>query len=790
MDKAITLAIRFLAALLAASGLFFLAGGTLLALRGGSLYYLPAGAALCAAALGLLRQRAWAAHLYMLFLLGTAAWAFWENGFAFWALLARLFFFLMPGIAIAALSCRLQGPARPGPTAAWLAAGIQLMAAIALFAGMFQPHGVIGPMARPSPMTPVGSQRAGTQQAATQAASAGDWTDYGHSPGGDRFADLDQINRDTVGSLDLAWSFRTGDVPNYFAGDGTEDQNTPLFVDGTLYVCTPRATVIALDGDSGREIWKRKMAVGDPKKWVRCRGIGYRDLARDPAGPVPSSCAQRLFVNTARARLVALDAHSGLPCPGFGEDGEVDLAHGIGRFAPDHYKPTSAPTVAGQVVVVGSYVQDNVALDMPSGVVRGYDIVDGHLVWAFDTGRADHLPPTTDSAGFTRGSPNVWAPISYDAQRDLVFLPTGNTSPDLWGGNRTPTEERHGSAIIALDAATGKKRWVFQTVHHDLWDYDVPMQPMLTDFPMPDGRLIPAVIVGTKTGQIFVLDRISGKPLTRVEERRVPAGSVPGERYAPTQPFSTDMPTIGASTLREQDMWGLTPFDQLLCRVAFKAMRYTGPFDPPGLDRSLTYPGALGGLNWGGISVDPRAHMIFLNDLRLPQWYQLFTRDPAVPDESLAFPMRGAPVTLQKDRFKSILDVPCNTPPFGTMTAIDLTTRTIAWQVPMGTVQDTGPLGMKMHLPLEVGMPTLGGSLATAGGLLFFAGTQDYYVRALDSATGKVLWKRRLPVGSQGGPMSYRSPRTATQYVVITAGGARQSPDRGDYVIAYKLKGR
>lgn len=380
---------------------------------------------------------------------------------------------------------------------------------------------------------------------------------------------------------------------------------------------------------------------------------------------------------------------------------------------------------------------------------------------------------------------------------NAVFLPLGSASVDLYGAaTRTPLDKKYGATVLALDATTGKEKWLYQTVRNDLWDFDVPMAPALIDFPGADGSEVPAVVVATKAGQIFVLDRQTGKPLTEVEEREVLPAHIPGEDYAKTQPISVGMPQIGTQTLTESDMWGATLFDQLLCRIEFKGMRYEGLFTAPDTDTSLAFPGSLGGMNWGGISHDPNNDLIFVNDMRLGLWVRMVPQQAGAqlsdggeaPNTGMGeVPLGGTPYSVIKDRFLSPLGIPCQKPPFGTMTAVDLKTQKIAWQVPVGTVEDTGPMGIKMKLPFEVGMPTLGASLATQGGLLFFAGTQDYYLRAFDTASGKEVWKQRLPVGSQGGPITYKSPKTGKQYVVISAGGARQSPDRGDYVIAYAL---
>jgi quinate dehydrogenase (quinone) len=519
-------------------------------------------------------------------------------------------------------------------------------------------------------------------------------------------------------------------------------------------------------------------------------------------------------MNTIQAELIALDAETGAFCPDFGTNGRVDLKAGMGDAPDPSYVLTSAPTLAGTTLVVGGRVADNVSMDMPGGVMRGFDIVTGELRWAFDPGNPDitRLPPEGQS--YTRSTPNVWASMSYDPASNTVFMPVGSPSVDLWGVRRTPLDHKYGASMLALDATTGREKWVYQTVHNDLWDFDVPMQPSFIDFPKADGSTVPALVFGTKAGQIYVLDRATGQPLTEVREVPVKPGTIPGEPYTLTQPRSVGMPQIGADTLTEADMWGATPFDQLLCRIAFKSMRYDGLYTVPDIDRSLSYPGSLGGMNWGGVSVDPVNNYIFVNDMRLGLWIEMARSSPASgPDVSTAeannygrsadtpthtggesvntgmglVPMEGTPYAVNKNRFLSPLGVPCQAPPYGTLTAIDMRTQTIAWQVPVGTMEDTGPLGIKVGLPIPVGMPTLGGTLATQGGLVFIAGTQDFYLRAFNSATGEEVWKARLPVGSQGGPMTYTSPRTGKQYVLISAGGARQSDERGDYVIAYAL---
>ena len=586
----------------------------------------------------------------------------------------------------------------------------------------------------------------------------------------------------------MAWTFRTGDIPQS-TGAGAEDQNTPLQIGDTVYTCTAYGKVFALDADTGAQRWKFDPQ-GSAPNWQRCRGLGYSE-APAPAGAQPTACTKRLFLPTGDARLIAINAETGKPCEAFGNQGTVDLKTDMGEVKPGYYQQTSTPLVAGDVVIVGGRVADNYSTGEPPGVVRAYDVRSGELVWAWDPGNPNTTKRPPAGETYTRGTPNVWSAMSYDAKLGLVYLPTGNATPDFFGGQRTEFDDKWNSSIVAVDVKTGQVRWHFQTTHHDLWDFDLPAQPLLYDVPDDKGVMQPALAQVTKQGEIFLLNRATGVPIARVEERPVPQGHVPGERYSPTQPFSVDMPSIGNKTLTESDMWGATPFDQLMCRIQFKGMRHEGVYTPPGMDRALQFPGSLGGMNWGSVSVDPHTNYMFVNDMRLGLANYMIPRDKigagASGIEMGVVPQEGTPFGAMRERFLSAVGIPCQKPPFGTMSAIDLKTHKLMWQVPVGTVQDTGPLGIRMHLPIPIGMPTLGASLATQSGLLFFAGTQDFYLRAFDTGNGNEIWKSRLPVGSQSGPMTYVSPKTGKQYILLTVGGARQSTDRGDYVIAYAL---
>jgi quinate dehydrogenase (quinone) len=457
------------------------------------------------------------------------------------------------------------------------------------------------------------------------------------------------------------------------------------------------------------------------------------------------------------------------------------------------YFQTSTPTVAGDRIVLGGWVVDNHALGEPAGVVRAFDDVTGDLQWAWDLGNPaiTRLPP--EGQTYTRGTPNVWSTPAFDEELGLVYLPTGNATPDYWGSHRSKASEQYSSSVVALDIATGREHWRFQTVHHDVWDYDVPAQPMLADVPVGGGKTAKALIQLTKRGQVFVLDRATGKPLSRVEEKPVPQGPAPGEWLSPTQPYSVDMPTVGPGRLTETMMWGATPIDQLFCRIAFRRARYDGDFTPPGVDRpALQSPGNGGGQNWGSGAFDPVRGLLIVPELRMPQTVRLKRTDK--PEVSLSRAKDRPPQSLNAVPYEadnrpllSPFFTPCIQPPHGTLTAIDLASKQIVWQVPAGTAEATGPFGLGSKLPIPIGTFGLGGPVATAGGITFHAATTDPYLRAYDNGTGRLLWQGRLPVGVGGTPMTYVSPRTGKQYVVVSAGGARLTRQKGDYVIAYAL---
>lgn len=783
-----------LGAITAVIGLYLAYGGVQLLQLGGSWYYLPVGILIAVSGVLLALGHVRGAWLYGLSFVITVIWALFEAGLAFWPLAARLGLLAFIGLFVALLTPGLRGAAsyRHVRQASRGVAGVLALGLLGALLAAFQPIWTVKPGAAPE-----------LAQGYQPGDDGADWTNYGRTPDGTQFAPLDQITPDNVSKLQVAWTFRTGD----FAYGGAENQNTPLQIGNVVYACTPTNQVFALDADSGKQIWTfdPKANAGYSPSWQRCRSLAYYEVPQSKAtqstaasdSPAAAACQRRIYLTTAHLRLIALDAANGQPCEGFGDGGFVSLAEDMGEIIPGFYNPTAGPVLAGDRLIVGGWVMDNQSVDEPSGAVRAFDAVTGQLAWAWDVGRPGVTTAPGPGEHYTRGTPNTWAVPTYDAELGLVYLPTGNGTPDMYGGHRTPETDRVSSSIVALDARTGAERWVFQTTRHDVWDYDLPSKPVLYDVPGGNGERIPALIQTTKRGEIFLLDRRSGKPIAEVVEKDVPTDGVPGERLSPTQPYSVGMPQIRQGRLTEAGMWGITPMDQLACRIAFRQLEYKGDFTPPSTRWYLPHPSPFGTMNWGGISIDKAHDYLIVNDMRIMMKARLIPRDEvskataqsgkAGPGVGGIVPMEGTPYGLSRAMVTSPLGVPCTDPPFGMMTAIDLKTRQIAWQRSMGTAEQLGPLGIKTGLPIPIGMPTLGGPVATASGLIFFTGTADYYLRAIDVKTGQEVWKSPLPVGAQSTPLVFKSPESGKQYVVVTAGGGRTAPDRGDYIIAYAL---
>jgi quinate dehydrogenase (quinone) len=784
-SRAVAIISVLLGLVMLAVGVFMLSGGIYLVMLGGSSYFALAGAAVAIAGVLVSRRSIAGTLLYLLTFAATLIWAGWEVGPAFWSLVSRLF--APTALAVAVL---LLAPALRPEMKTWrrnLAFGLSAFLIAGLAATVyaaFQPMPMVSPDAADVPLP----------GHAVAPLAGDDWPHWGRTPSGTRFAPFSAITPQNVAGLKVAWTYRTGDIPK----DPAAFVTTPLHVNGKLYGCTQTSIIFALDADTGKELWRY-----DPKAQgnfrPRCRGVGYHDASQSfgtPPGDAASStpCTRRILSTTVDARLVALDAETGSLCVGFGEGGLVNLHTGMGKVTPGFYFPTAAPTVMRNLVIVGGLVRDNHDTDEPSGVVRAFDVRTGALAWAWDLGNPNAGDAPQQDQKYTRGTPNVWSTPAFDDALGLVYLPTGNATPDFWGGHRTDAAEHFSSSIVAVDINTGRVRWSFQTVHHDLWDYDVPSQPALYDIPDGHGGTTPALIQTTKRGQIFMLDRRTGTPIAKVEERAVPqTGGAPDDHQAPTQPYSIGMPALGADRLTEARMWGATPLDQLVCRIAFRKARYDGDFTPPGPTTAIQFPGWFGGMNWGSGSVAENLGYFIINDTRIPVTTQLVPRpqfDASARQggqEGTGAPQYGTPWGLRQSQLMSPLGIPCQAPPYGAITAIDLAGRKIVWSVPLGTLQDNGPLGVAMHLPIPIGLPAIGGPVTTASGLVFMAGTQDHYIRALDVRTGRELWKGRLPMGAETTPITYVSPQSGRQFVVISAGGNLESKDRGDYVVAFAL---
>ena len=616
-----------------------------------------------------------------------------------------------------------------------------------------------------------------------------DWRQWGRTLSGTRYSPATQIDTDNMARLRIAWSFRTGDDParKQDARNLPAFEATPLNIGRALFLCTPHNIIVALDAETGAQRWRFDPRTDTHGHYlITCRGVAYYEA--DSLALTP--CPRRILAATLDARLLALDADTGKLCQDFGSHGVVSLREGLGEIQPGYYSVTSAPLVVDGLVITGALVLDNMSTDEPSGVVRAYDAITGQLRWAWDPAVEVPRPALPASTTYSRGSPNAWSQFSADTALDLVYVPTGNRSPDYWGAWRSLTEEHYSSAVVALDIGTGRVRWVFQTVHHDLWDYDVASQPVLTDFPTAAGP-VPALIQATKSGQLFVLDRRTGQPLTRVEERQVPRNAAPGERLSPTQPFSIGMPSLHPQSLTEDELWGLTPLDRYWCVREFRKRRHEGLFTPPSVQGTITYPMNLGASSWGSVSIDEERQILLANTNRVASIVQLIPRAEAdrreAAGETLYGPQRNTPYAVTITPFLSPLGLPCTPPPWGLLTAIDLKTRKILWQRPLGNTRDRAPLGIER----PYGVPNTGGSLVTAGGLTFVAATTDRYFRAFNTVTGQELWRADLPAGGQATPMTYISESGGRQFIVIAAGGHQHLGSRlGDYVIAYALPNR
>lgn len=615
------------------------------------------------------------------------------------------------------------------------------------------------------------------------------WSYYGGDAGGHRYSNAAQVTTRNVEQLAIAWEYSSGDLqekPNTMHHSAS--QGTPILVENALIFCTPFNEIIALDPGKGSELWRYDPEVDldmGPANQFVCRGIAHwADMNADAGG----KCSARILMGTNDARVIAVDARTGIPCSAFGDNGEVRINPGMELRWPGEFQITSPPVVIGDTVIIGSAISDNARVVAPAGSVRAFDVRTGEAKWDFDP-----IPRnTSDPASATwlgdspprEGHANVWAPMSVDEKRGLVFLPTSSPSPDFYGGLR-PGDNKYADSVVALDGRTGKVVWSFQTIHHDVWDYDLPAQPGLYSV-WRNGEVHDVVAQVTKTGFVFVLDRDTGEPFLPVAEVAVSQASVAGESLSPTQPFPMTTPSIVPNRLSPEDAFGITWFDKLLCRRRIEGAQSNGLFTPPSEQGTLLYPFTGGGANWGGAAFDARRNLLVINMSNIAHHIMLipaeeFAEARRVFHDQEVSPQTGAPYAVKRETLLSPLQLPCSPPPWGVIAGVDLASGHIVWRKTLGTTEDLSPAPA-----LDFGTPNFGGPVITAGGLVFIGAAMDDYLRAFDVTSGEELWRGRLPAGGQATPMTY--VWEGRQYIVIYAGGhARLGTRLGDSLVAFAL---
>lgn len=774
--------------------------GGLIAVEGGTWYYLLAGLGLAIAGLaqvaGLVRV---SVPLQALLLIGTLIWSLWEiwgKGFlpawgadlgARSGLIAALFF----ASAIIAAAGTPRPLRAPGQLRLTLGAAAVALIGVAITIAFYweRPRSPSELAELPAAPVPEGLN------------GPGEWFAFGGSAHGQRFTPARQITPQNVAGLTEAWRVQTGDLaPNdrvYYSA-----QNTPILGDGRLYTCTPSNQVMALDPGTGEVLWHFDPEV-EPQHMESLFSAACRAVAVHEVPGATGPCAIRVHAAVVDGRMYALDAATGEVCSDYGTNGIVDLTLGMGIQETGLASSTSGPALVGEALIVGMQVSDNQRRDAPSGVVRAYDATTGDLLWAWDAlrqGRAQE--PLAEGEVYPRGTPNVWNIITGDPEAGIVYIGTGNSANDHWGGTRTPEEDRFTSAIVAIDLETGETLWDFATVIHDLWDYDIGAQPIIGDITVA-GQTRRAAIMATKTGSIFVFDAATGEPLSPIEMRPAPQGALPGDWTAESQPQSVRYPNLSGLPGPEPEVidarhaFGMTPIDAAMCRLEFERFRYEGMYTPPTDDPGgmLLFPGTIGGINWGGSGLDASRGILITNHSRLPNKVLMVPRDEvadlpvgmggARPDQEIA-PHYFSPWGVDRPIWLSALDVPCVAPPWGFVAATDMDTGELLWSRPLGTGFDTGPLTLPTFLKVVLGTANIGGPLVTATGLTFIAASQDNWLRAFETETGRLVWEGRLPAGAQASPMSYEWE--GRQYVVITATGhERLMTTTGDYIVAFAL---
>ena len=787
-----------LGAVVALLGVILATGGVYLAMLGGSLYYAIVGVTLLAAGYLMMRRRIAGFYAYVGAFVFTVLWTIWEVGLTGWPLIPRLVgpFILL---VLAVLVVPLLDPVRGRRVRM-----IGIVGAAAFLVAI----AILVPLANrlPEPGKLPEAQAAAPFEDPTYAPKKGEWYAYGAGESAQRYSELAQITPENVKALKRVWTFHTGDIPKKYGSE-----LTPLKIGDAIYGCTPMNKLFALNAATGEKLWMYDPQV--PAAWIpytaACRGVTYY---KNPNAAAGQACAERIIEGTLDMRLIAVDAKTGQPCQDFGNNGAADLKLGLAQkdsatgavtpVIPGTAAITSPPVIVQGVAVSGHQVLDGQRRWAASGVIRGYDAVTSELRFAWDINEPETTKMPPDGKPYSLGTPNMWTTAVGDEKLGLVYLPMGNSAGDYYTALRSDEEKKYSSALVALDVNTGKPRWVFQTVHNDVWDYDLGSQPTLVEFPTANGK-VPAILLPSKNGDIFVLDRATGKPLHQVDEISVPQGGAEPDQRSKTQPFSR-YHTLRKPNLVESDMWGISPIDQMICRINFKRARYDGPYTPPELGRhNIEYPGYNGGSDWGSVAVDPHRGVIIANYNDMPNYNMLVTRNEA--DAMGLYPagdpraagggssaegagaQTGTPYgILVNAGWQMPTGVLCTRPPYGGIRAIDLATGKTVWDRPFGSARRNGPFGIPTFLPLEIGTPNNGGPVVTAGGLIFIAAATDDLIKAIDIKTGEILWSDVLPAGGQATPIVYE--QTGKQYVVIMAGGHHfMMTPPGDSLIAYAL---
>ena len=788
---------RILAAVLVAIGLILLVGGIWLLALGGSAYYLLAGIGAIASGVLMWRGMALGAWLYLGVVAATIVWALWEVGWNGWALVPRLAGPLILAVLVALTLPRLSARGR-ARTVGWAGLGAVAAVILVLLVGV----GVTGAPYLKASVPPPGL---GNMRDAAPLATGADWPVYGGTNSAQRYSPLGQITRANVDHLQRAWVYHTGDLPSSGEKNKYGAETTPLKIGDRLLLCSATNDMMAVDARTGRELWHYRAHLDH--KWIpytaACRGVAYYQV---PGAAPQMICAARVIEGTLDGRLIAVDARTGAPCPDFGANGQVDIKAGMGRVLPGMVAMSAAPTIVRGVIVTGQQVQDGQYINAPSGVIQGWDAVTGAHRWAWDMMRPGQTGQPAAGETYTRATPNMWTTATGDEALGLVYVPLGNRSIDYYSTPRTPIENAFANSLVAIDVTTGQPRWRFQTVRKDVWDYDLGSQATLFD--LPGG--VPALILPSKQGDIYILDRRTGRPLSPVKDRPAPRGGVEPVQRSLTQPFSL-FHTLAKAPLTERDMWGISPIDQMICRIQFRKASYQGMYTPPLADRrSIQYPGYNGGSDWGGVSIDRSRGVLIANYNDVPNYNRLIPRDVAtshnwfpvgmgpknqeakgiglVPQPGDRGPQWGAPfgVSVNAGWLMPLTQVSCKQPPLGGIRAINLKNGQTLWDRPLGTARRNGPFGLPSFLPVNIGTPNNGGPLVTAGGLVFIAAATDNLIRAIDIESGKTVWSDTLPAGGQATPMTYAVG--GRQYVVIMAGGHHfMRTPVGDALVAYAL---